>query len=220
MNRWLSIALALPLTLSACGADLDATSGDADAAATSDAATNDAATSDAASGAITAQEASDLRALREEEKLARDVYLALSPRAATIFDNIARSEQSHMDAVAVLLARYGVDDPALAERGRFTDPAMQGLYDALTARGVDERAALTVGVEVEELDLADIARLREHTARADVLATYDRLATGSRNHLRSFYARLTAAGGAYTPRHLDRATFDAVVASPRETGPQ
>jgi len=46
--------------------------------------------------------------MREEEKLARDVYTTLGEKwDLNIFINIAGSEQTHTDAVKYLLDRYG-----------------------------------------------------------------------------------------------------------------
>jgi hypothetical protein len=61
--------------------------------------------------------------MREEEKLARDVYLYLYDIWSTnIFINIANSEQTHTDAVLWLIEKYGLDDPAQGKaRGEFTD---------------------------------------------------------------------------------------------------
>ncbi len=51
--------------------------------------------------------------MREEEKVARDVYKELyKVWGLTIFSNIASSEQKHMDAIKTLLDRYGLEDPA------------------------------------------------------------------------------------------------------------
>ncbi len=61
---------------------------------------------------LSAAEVEGLLLMREEEKLARDVYDALADiwdlRA---FSNIAGSEQTHMDAVGRVLATYGIPDP-------------------------------------------------------------------------------------------------------------
>lgn len=58
-----------------------------------------------------AQEAGLLR-LREEEKLARDVYRTLGAQwELPIFVHIERSEQRHMDRVGDLLWTYGLEDP-------------------------------------------------------------------------------------------------------------
>ena len=51
--------------------------------------------------------------MREEEKVARDVYLEFYEiYGNVIFKNIADSEQKHMDAVLALIVGYGLDDPA------------------------------------------------------------------------------------------------------------
>ncbi len=61
---------------------------------------------------ISGQIKSDLIQLREEEKLARDVYLYLYTHwNQWIFSNIAKSEQQHMDAVKGLLDKYDIEDP-------------------------------------------------------------------------------------------------------------
>lgn len=167
---------------------------------------------------LLATEASALVQMREEEKLARDVYLALGAQwNLAIFTNIGGSEQSHMDALATLLTRYRVADPAAGKGpGEFTDPGLQDLYTQLTAKGaLSASDALAVGALIEDLDLADLAHLSSGTTRVDILSVYDNLARGSRNHLRSFVSQL---GGAYTPQYIDMATYDAIIASAAETG--
>ena len=83
---------------------------------------------------ITDAELEGILYMREEEKLARDVYLTLYEAwGVPIFQNIARSEATHMEAVNTLIDRYGLADPAAAEVGVFTDPTLQGLYDQLVA---------------------------------------------------------------------------------------
>ena len=157
---------------------------------------------------------------REEEKLARDVYDALD-RHDPSFVNVGASEQTHMDAIKTLLDRYDVADPAAGRAvGEFSSPKLKGLHDALVAGGSPSReAALAVGVEIEELDIADIEAARRVVTHDDVLTTYDNLTRGSRNHLRTFHGKLVAAGATYTPKHLDAATFRAIVESPAERGP-
>jgi hypothetical protein len=75
--------------------------------------------------------------MREEEKLARDVYTMLGNIWGTkIFSNIASSEQTHTDAVKVLLARYAITDPVVNDTiGVFTSKTMQDLYNTMTAQG-------------------------------------------------------------------------------------
>jgi hypothetical protein len=171
---------------------------------------------------VTASEADALRLMREEEKLAHDVYVALEARWHLVtFSNIASSEQRHMDAVANLLVAHGIEDPAAGNAaGVFTDPRLQTLHDELVAKGsgsLDD--ALIVGATIEDLDLFDLARLTAQTTRADVLAVWATLSKGSRNHLRSFESQLAARGVTYTAQFLDAATYQAIVGSEMERGP-
>ena len=56
----------------------------------------------------------NLTFLREEERLAHDVYTALAAKYPTtkVFANIANSEQRHYDSMGLLLQRYGLSDRA------------------------------------------------------------------------------------------------------------
>ncbi|MBK7539522.1 MAG: DUF2202 domain-containing protein [Myxococcales bacterium] len=168
---------------------------------------------------LSAEEKQGLAFLREEEKLARDVYAALDASDPS-FANIKESEQRHFDAVGVLLTRYLLPDPAAGKaQGEFTDPALQRLHDQLVARGLESRlAALTVGVEIEELDLRDLQLAQDQVTHEDVAITYDNLARGSRNHLRTYHGKLVASGGSYTPQFLDATTFFAIAESDKERG--
>ena len=57
----------------------------------------------------------DLRFMREEERLARDVYAALAAKydGAAPMANITKSELRHFDAIGTLLTRDGVDAESL-----------------------------------------------------------------------------------------------------------
>jgi hypothetical protein len=174
----------------------------------------------AGASALSTVEAADLTFLREEEKLARDVYLGLAVQGQP-FVNIASAEQRHMDATLTLLERYGLDDPAAGNaEGVFTDPALQKLHETLrAAAAASPAAALAVGAEIEEIDLGDLTRAGAESSHEDVRFVYDNLARGSRNHLRAFYGSLRAVGVDYTPRHLSAAAFTAIVSSGPERGP-
>ena len=62
---------------------------------------------------LTDEEIGYITYIREEEKLARDVYITLYELypAATIFETISESEQRHMDAIQSLIAKYELTDP-------------------------------------------------------------------------------------------------------------
>ncbi len=138
--------------------------------------------------------AAQLTFLREEEKLAHDVYAYLDAfyevrePGANIFGRIAMSEDRHARALANQLAAWGLPDPAYEETGRFADPELQDLYDSLVAlgeQGVTE--ALTAGVVIETQDLEDLAAaIQLSLAYPDLVKVYANLLAASENHLAAF----------------------------------
>ena len=150
---------------------------------------------------LSGDEISGLMFMREEEKVARDSYLALGGVwGLTIFDNIASSEQSHMDALKVLIDRYELTDPVIPGVGDFTDPHLQQLYDALVFWGEKSLMdSLYVGAVIEETDMIDIQHAIDDTEHEDIISTYETLMCGSRNHLRAFARQIEANGGLYNP---------------------
>lgn len=137
---------------------------------------------------VTEDEAVDLLFMREEEKLARDVYITLYAQWGNrVFNNISRSEQQHTDAVLGLIKKYGLIDPALDGIGEFANSELQDLYDVLIAKGnVSALEALKVGALIEEVDIEDIILSMARTDNADILKVYANLLTGSENHLVTF----------------------------------
>lgn len=171
---------------------------------------------------ISQQVKNDLIQLREEEKLARDVYLYLYTQwDQWIFSNIAKSEQQHMDAVKGLLDRYDIDDPVDPDiQGHFEDQVLQDLYDDLIAAGsVSREDALHVGATIEDLDIFDIYEMIDHaTSIEDVTSVYENLSKGSRNHLRSFVGQLVLFDETYEAQYLEQEEVDEILNSPMETG--
>lgn len=164
----------------------------------------------------------DLRYLREEEKLARDVYRTLYTKwKIYIFNNIPQSEQRHMDAVKGLLDARGFQDPVTDDTvGVFVDANLKKLYDDLVAQGsVSLVAALEVGATIEDLDIKDIEELTHRTTDPAVLAVYESLMCGSRNHLRGFIGQLGAQQGSYTPQFISQAEYDVIINGAKETCP-
>lgn len=212
MNRTIAALIFASSTLVAAACGDGQGTNQPDATALADARVIDASTR-------FASEAEMLSWLRQEEKLAHDVYIALVDKAPS-FTNIAASEQTHTDAVKALLLQYGIPDPAAnLAAGQFSIPALQALHDALVAKGTRSVLdAITVGLEIEELDIADLREMRDIATHADVLAMMTNLERGSRNHLRAFWKQLQQNGGTYTPKHLTQAEFDAIATSPQEMG--
>lgn len=138
---------------------------------------------------VTEMEAKWLGFMREEEKLARDVYAQLYAKwKLRLFGNISRSEERHYEAIGVLLTRYGVADPsANVPAGVYTDAGLSKLYAALIAKGLTSvKDALEVGIAIEKQDIADLESALKDTAKTDIKTVYTNLMTGSLSHLESF----------------------------------
>lgn len=219
----LALVAAMGLGLAACDPGDGGSSGaDRSSSGTTSAGSSSGSAAGTPSSSSSALSATDLTAIvhmREEEKLARDVYTTLGDQwGVAIFDNIAASEQTHMDEVATLLDRYGIDDPAATTApGEFTDDGLQALYDQLVAQGSRSLVdALTVGATIEDLDIADLQKFA--TTTADVQTVWDNLERGSRNHLRAFTSQLEAQGASYTPQYISQSDYDAIVTTATERG--
>ena len=159
--------------------------------------------------------------MREEEKLARDVYITLYEKwNLRTFTNISKAEQTHLDAMKLLVDRYGMDDPMTTnEIGVFTNPELQKLYNDLTARGSTSlENAVKVGSTIEELDIYDLERLMKTADNDDILIVYQNLLKGSRNHLRSFDRQLQRNGLSYTAQYLTQQAYDRIAQSSQERG--
>ncbi|MGE0878322.1 MAG: DUF2202 domain-containing protein [Acidimicrobiia bacterium] len=224
-------AAALLASLTACSDDADtgttgsvSTTGDAlqvDANGVSPVASSDLADQldEITVGSLTTAERESLIFMRQEEKLAEDVYRALYAKwNLPIFSNIASAEATHTASVKTLLDRYSIADPVMDRAaGDFENAQIDALYDKLVAQGnVSEIEALKVGATIEDLDIVDLQK--RATTTPDIDLVYDNLEKGSRNHLRSFTTQLSTRGATYTPIYLTVAAYEAIVGSGIERG--
>ena len=157
--------------------------------------------------------------IREEEKLAYDVYKTLFDKyGATVFQNIPNSELSHMESMLTIIKKYELVDPVdVNPRGIFKNTALQTLYNQLIEKGyISILSAYQVGALIEELDISDLTSSLAVTNNQDVRLVYDFLNKGSRNHLRSFYKNIKFSNGTYTPIYLSQSEFDSIVNSATE----
>lgn len=192
---------------------------DADGTTTIDQSQLEAQLATMPTGTLTPEDEEGLLLMREEEKLAHDVYVALYDMwQVQIFSNISDAETTHTDAVLTLLDRYGLDDPVDDNpEGVFTNPELQELYNDLVAQGSESLVeALKVGALIEDLDIYDLRSLE--TQVADIAQVYDSLEKGSRNHMRSFIKNLEQQGETYTPMFLTPEEFEEIVSTPTERG--
>ncbi len=173
--------------------------------------------------ALSVAEKESLAFMREEEKLAHDVYAQLDVRWGAntrVFGNIAKSEVTHAEAVRQLLLRYSLADPAATlAAGTFQNTVLQGLYAQLTATGaISVIDAWKVGAAIEEIDMVDINRALPGIDNQDIVLVYQSLLKGSRNHLRSFVSNLAILGVVYVPQYMPLADYQAIVSTPMERG--
>jgi len=156
--------------------------------------------------------------IREEEKLAHDVYVYLfNLYDNQVFSNISRSEKSHMDLILSLLVKYKLEDPALLGEGEFVNVELQQLYNDLITKGSNSEVdALLVGATIEDLDIRDIEMYKTDLTTSDIIQSYDKLLCGSRNHLRAFTTQLANYGVTYQPQFISQEVFDSIITSEKE----
>ena len=156
-----------------------------------------------------AEEAGILQ-LREEEKLARDVYTLLEEKwGLSAFSQIKPSEQKHMDAVAKLINRYDLLDPAQESIGIFENQKISSLFETLMTKGEQSEVdALQVGMTVEDVDIYDIDEILSKNDNQDIQVVFTNLRNGSIKHLQRFYTDLKTLGGTYEPQYISQELFD------------
>lgn len=171
---------------------------------------------------LSKEEIEGMLLMREEEKLARDVYMALYEKwNLRTFATIGQeSETTHMDAMKMLLDRYNLEDPIAEDvPGVFKSEELQKAYQDLIEKGNKSlEDALFVGAYIEDLDIYDLERLIESTDNDDIKIVYQNLLKGSRNHLRAFDRQLQRYNLSYEAQFLTQQEYDRIAASNQESG--
>jgi len=169
---------------------------------------------------ITEADIQGLLLMREEEKLAHDVYSYFyNTYGESLFQSIANSEASHANAVATLMAGYGIEDPTLEGEGEFNNSDLPALYASLIAEGEKGLAeALIVGATIEDLDISDLKELLSGTENSDLIRVYENLQAGSENHLRAFVRALSALGETYQQQYITQEEYEGILAGGNSKG--
>lgn len=164
---------------------------------------------------LSQEEIDGLLFMREEEKLALDVYITLYQKyGIKAFNNISKSEQTHTEAVKLLLEKYSLTDPVQSDvLGLFINQDLQNLYTQLIGSGnVSDIEALKVGAAIEEIDILDLVKqLTGVVDNQDIIYVYNNLKKGSENHLRAFVKNLSMRGVVYSPVYLDADTYNSII---------
>jgi hypothetical protein len=165
---------------------------------------------------LTELEKNDLLFLREEEKLARDIYIyAYTKYQNTVFNSISQSEQKHMDNVLSILNQYSIPDPASTQIGVFNNAALQLLYNQLKSQvDISASESLKVGATIEELDINDIDNFIANTSNSQLLNMYEKLNCGSKNHIRSFTSQIISSGNVFVPQYITVQEYNTILNSP------
>lgn len=143
---------------------------------------------------------STLLFMREEEKLAMDLYDVLfATWGDPVFEKISGSESRHTGTIESFLEANAIPDPALDEVGVFTDPTLQLLYDDLVAQGsISLLEAYRVGALIEETDMVDLQSAIEAVDHAALENIYSNLMEASSHHLDAFIQKIEEQGESYS----------------------
>ena len=139
-----------------------------------------------------------------EEKLAKDIYLALNKLTPhnTLYNIATRSEVRHEASVENLVKQYDINITNLKDYtvsyseeelralkpGEYAVPEVQELYNALYEKGSKSlKDALEVGCMVEVTDVNDLDEYIEIAKdNSNLISTFDFLRRGSYNHYWAF----------------------------------
>ncbi|HOK58514.1 MAG TPA: DUF2202 domain-containing protein [Methanothrix sp.] len=159
---------------------------------------------------VTQNDADWMLFIWKEEKAARDLYESFYERTGlTLFLDLMRSEQNHMDQIQALMKRYGMETPVL-ERGVFDNQTLQSIYNDLLSISSDD-GALRAAATFEEISILDLERAIAETGNKEIIDVYSGLLAGSRKHLRSYVRTLENRGIKYTPVYMSRSEFEGIV---------
>jgi len=162
-----------------------------------------------------------LQFMREEEYLARDVYIYMYDLYnLPVFNNISKAEQFHTSAIKILLDKYNLEDPGENHTaGVFQNETLQTIYNDLIESGNQSLTdALVVGATIEDLDINDLEECLADVDNEDITLVFSNLTKGSRNHLRAFTRHLTIQNMSYTPQYISQDEYDEIVNSSWEIG--
>ena len=158
----------------------------------------------------------DLQFMREEEKLAQDVYAHLGKIwDLTPFHHIQQSEQEHMNLIGELLAEFNIKDPYVSTGntpGVFKNKDLQKLNNKLVVQGGKSLVeALKVGAFIQERNINDLDAAIGRTDNQRVLQVFRQLREASENHLLAFVRNLSVESVTYKPQVLTRERYEGII---------
>ncbi len=153
--------------------------------------------------------------MRQEEKLAHDVYFTLYNKwNLPVFNNIAKAESVHTQRLKELLAKYDIQDPVNdTEIGKFADQKYTDLYNQLVEKGSKSlEDALIVGATIEDLDIYDLNKALEKVDNDDIKLVFNNIKHASYNHMRAFTRQLYRLYDyKYEPQYISQEEFQQII---------
>ena len=161
---------------------------------------------------LTSPEVTGILLMREEEKMAKDIYTFFFNKFDyRIFNNISKSETVHAEAMLRLITYFKLSDPSTTTAGTYSNPELQELYNKFVSEATTVEDALRTGAFIEEYDIADLKKLISETGNSYIIRVYSNLKRGSENHLRAFTRMLKLKGIVHEPQILDKEEYLSII---------
>jgi len=168
---------------------------------------------------LTADEIEFVYAVREDEKVARDLYtLFFEKYSLKVFSTLAKSESNHIRAVEILLDYYEIDFPVPGAYGVFEDSARQAIYDSLVIKGSTALEGFRVMAQLEEDNIISYRNVLEDITNPNIKIVIENLGKASENHFKAAIRQITALGGTYAPKLMTQEEYNALIAKGFEQG--
>jgi hypothetical protein len=161
-------------------------------------------------------EVNGILSLREEEKVAYDVYTVMFEKyESKVFKKIAENEKEHMNKIKELIDQFNLTDPIAGtedQKGVFSNKKMQTMYDEMILGGnYGLLDALRAAARFEETDIVDLRKYLSSASDQSVINIYLNLESGSQDHLRSLVKYIEDEGISYKPSYLSKEDFDKIM---------
>jgi len=149
----------------------------------------------------------------QEEKAARDLYISLYDETnLSIFMDLVRSEQNHMDQAKSMIDKFGLQTPVPDMPGELENQTLKEIYNRLQAQGkLSHQEALKSAATFEEISIMDLEKEIAATNMEEIGVVYQGLLAGSRKHLRSYVTDLQELGIQYSPQYLSPSEFEEIM---------
>jgi hypothetical protein len=149
----------------------------------------------------------------QEEKAARDLYISLYEETnLSIFMDLVRSEQNHMDQAKSMIDKFGLQTPVSDVPGELENQTLREIYNRLLAQGrLSHHEALKSAATFEEISIMDLEKEIAATNMEEIRVVYQGLLAGSRKHLRSYVMDLQELGIQYSPHYISSSEFEEIM---------